>query len=166
MCGLRSCEVLNLVIDGVDFVNSQIKILGKGNKERVVPFPKQLRIVIQKYLQYERPMNCNHQKVFVALQGKRRSEPMTKEGLRNFFRYRRAKSGVHDAKPHRWRHTFGTEMARAGVSYESLQKMMGHSPGSPITSQYIHLSMADIANEYNQAIKRIEQNYEIKKVSK
>jgi hypothetical protein len=57
-------------------------------------------------------------------------------------------------------------MARAGVSYESLQKMMGHSPGSPITSQYIHLSMADIANEYNQAIKRIEQNYEIKRVSK
>ncbi len=164
MCGLRSCEILSFDMDGIDLENSQIKIIGKGDKERVVPFPKKLADVIQKYLLFERPDDCQHKKIFVALQGSHRGQPMTRDGLRSLFRYRRMKSGVQEARPHRWRHTFGTEMARAGVSYQVLQKIMGHAEGSAITNQYIHLSMSDVANEYEQAMQRIQKNYEVDKV--
>ena len=161
MCGLRSCEILNLRKSGIDLINAQFKILGKGSKERIVPFPQVLIVVTLKYLRFERPDNCEHEIFFVVLQGKNRGQPMTSAGLRSLFRYRRMISGIEKARPHRWRHTFGTEMARAGVSYQVLQKIMGHVEGSPTTTQYMHLSMADIANEYEQAMKRIQKIYEV-----
>jgi len=161
LCGLRSCEILNLRKSGIDLINAQFKILGKGSKERVVPFPQVLIDVTLKYLRFERPDHCKHEIFFTVLQGKNRGQPMTSAGLRSLFRYRRMISGVEKARPHRWRHTFGTEMARAGVSYQVLQKIMGHADGSLITTQYIHLSMADIANEYERAMKRIQKIYEV-----
>lgn len=161
MCGLRSCEILNLRKSGIDLVNAQFKILGKGNKERVVPFPQMLIDVTLKYLRFERPEDCKHEIFFTVLQGKKRGQPMTSAGLRSLFRYRRMTSGIAKARPHRWRHTFGTEMARAGVSYPVLQKMMGHAEGSPVTADYISLSMADISTEYKKAIERIQTNYGI-----
>jgi len=161
MCGLRSCEILNLCKSGIDLVNAQLKILGKGNKERVVPFPQMLIDVTLKYLRFERPEACKHEIFFTVLQGKKRGQPMTSAGLRSLFRYRRMTSGIAKARPHRWRHTFGTEMARAGVSYPVLQKMMGHAEGSPVTADYISLSMADISTEYKKAIERIQTNYGI-----
>ncbi len=161
MCGLRSCEILNLRSHGIDLVNGQLKILGKGNKERVVPFPQTLIDVTQKYLRFERPEDCKHEIFFTVLQGKHRGEPMTSAGLRSLFRYRRMTSGIKKARPHRLRHTFGTEMARAGVSYSVLQKLMGHVEGSPVTADYISLSMADVSTEYKKAMERIQKNYEI-----
>jgi site-specific recombinase XerD len=161
MCGLRSCEVLSFRKDGIDLTNLQIRVQGKGSKERVVPISKNVIDVIQKYFLFERPEDCTHQLCFVVLQGQRRGLPMTSSGLRSLFRYRQMKSGVEKARPHRWRHSFGTEMARAGVSHQVLQKMMGHADGSPITDQYIHLSMADISNEYEKAMLRIRKSYDI-----
>lgn len=161
MCGLRSCEILNLLSHGIDLVNAQLKILGKGMKERVMPFPQTLIDVIQKYLRFERPEDCKHEIFFTVLQGKNRGQPMTSAGLRSLFRYRRMTSGIQKARPHRLRHTFGTEMARAGVSYPVLQKMMGHAEGSPVTADYISLSMADISSEYERAMERIQKSYEI-----
>ncbi len=161
MCGLRSCEVLALRKGGVDLIDLQLRVQGKGCKERIVPIPKSVTEVLQKYLLFERPGNSTHQIFFIVLQGTRRGQPMTNSGLRSLFRYRRMKSGIQKARPHRWRHSFGTEMARAGVSYQVLQKLMGHADGSPVTNQYIHLSMADIANEYQEAMSRIQKHYEV-----
>lgn len=161
MCGLRSCEVLTLKQEAVDLSQSVLRVQGKGNKERIVPIPNKVLDVVKKYLSYERPETSKSPEAFVVLQGKRRGQPMTAAGLRSLFRYRRMKSGIEKARPHRWRHTFGTEMARSGVSYQVLQKIMGHTDGSPITNQYIHLSMSDIADEYERAIKRIQKRYEL-----
>lgn len=161
LCGLRSCEVLSLRKSSIDLVNAQLKILGKGSKERVVPFPASLIDVALKYLRFERPADCGHEIFFTALQGKRRGQPMTRAGLRSLFRYRRHQSGIEKERPHRFRHTFGTEMARAGTSYKTLQELMGHVEGSPVTTQYIRLSMADISDEYHRAIGRIQKTYDL-----
>ena len=160
LCGLRSCEVLTLKKEGIDLVNEALKVHGKGSKERIVPIPKKVMEPLKKYLRFERP-DCKCEEVFVVLQGKRRGQAMTTSGLRSLFRYRRIKSGVGKARPHLLRHTFGTEMARCGVSYQALQKIMGHANGNPITNEYIHLSMADITNEYEKAIKRICERYNV-----
>ena len=63
------------------------------------------------------------------------------------------------ANPHRFRHTFGADMARAGVRLYTLQKLMGHAYAAT-TLQYINLSMDDIAAEYQRALETIQQRYE------
>ena len=83
---------------------------------------------------------------------------MTSSGLRSLFRYRRRDEEIENANPHRLRHTFGTDMARAGVRLHILQKMMGHED-SKTTLIYINLSMADIAAEFQRAAKEIHNRY-------
>jgi len=82
------------------------------------------------------------------------------EGLRNLFRWRRKSEGsIANANAHRFRHTFGADMARAGVGLVVLQRMMGHADPTT-TLQYINLSLGDIAAEYKKAISVIERRYE------
>lgn len=62
---------------------------------------------------------------FVVLKGKQRGHPMTSDGLRSLLRYRRRNTELSNANAHRFRHTFGADMARAGVRLPILQRMMG-----------------------------------------
>jgi site-specific recombinase XerD len=159
LCGLRSREVLLLDVPDVSFEHNRLRIHGKGSKDRFLPMPLTVLDALGSYLRLERPKDCAHQRLFVVLQGNRRGQPMTPAGLRSLFRYRRSKLHVAKANPHRLRHTFGSDMARAGVRLPTLQKMMGHSSSSS-TLQYINLSMADIADAYQQAMAEIEKRYE------
>ena len=83
---------------------------------------------------------------------------MTSAGLRSLFRQRRRDHAIARANPHRFRHTFGADMARAGVRVPILQRMMGHADGIT-TLQYIHLSMADIADEHRRAVDELQRRY-------
>ena len=160
LCGLRSREVLTLTLPDVSFDENRLRIHGKGDKERCLPLPEAVVETLRAYLRLERPSECPSDSLFVVLQGKRRGQAMTRSGLRSLFRHRRSvELSVANANPHRWRHTFGTEMARAGVRLPTLQKMMGHA-SSDTTLQYINLSMADIADEYRRAMTKIEQRYQ------
>jgi site-specific recombinase XerD len=158
-CGLRSNEVLLLKTDNIDLIRLQVKILGKGNKERVLPMSKYLLTVINQYLKFERPNNCETKELFVVLQGIKRGNPMTKAGLRSLFRHRRKKLNIEKAHPHTWRHTFATDMARAGVSLSVLQKMMGHA-SIESTEIYINITMTDVMEEYEKAMLRLKKRYE------
>ncbi len=160
LCGLRSREVLTLTVSDVWFDENRLRIHGKGDKERCLPLPEAVVETLSAYLRLERPSECPGDSLFVVLQGKRRGQAMTRSGLRSLFRHRRsAELSVANANPHRWRHTFGTDMARAGVRLPTLQKMMGHA-SSDTTLQYINLSMADIADEYRRAMTKIQQRYQ------
>ena len=158
LCGLRSREVLTLSTGDVDFDLNRLRVHGKGNKERMLPMSNLVVDSLSRYLNYERPRESNSDALFVILQGGRRGFPMTRAGLRRVFRTRRLRAEVSNANPHRFRHTFGADMARAGVRLPVLQKMMGHAY-SETTLRYINLSMADIAEEYTRAVKRIEARY-------
>lgn len=157
-CGLRSCEVIRLATHDVVFGDRLIRIQGKGNRERVIPLPDTLAFVLRRYLQIERPQRCECDRLFVVLQGSRRGFPMSAAGLRSLFRHRRLFALLASANAHRFRHTFGTDMARAGVRLPVLQKMMGHADAKT-TLQYIQLSMADIAEEYQRVIAQLGKRY-------
>jgi site-specific recombinase XerD len=159
-CGLRASELRALKLTDVDFDEGVVRIHGKGNRERVLPLPPSLRPLISKYLRLERPTTTTTDHLFVVLQGPRRGQPMTAAGLRSFFRHRRARhDDLRPAHAHRFRHTFGADMARAGVRLALLQRMMGHA-SAHTTLQYINLSMADIAEEYHRAVQSIESRYQ------
>lgn len=158
--GLRSGEVLALRLSDVDRQEQRLRIRGKGKRERLLPMAAVLSGVIADYLRLERPGDAGTEQLFVVLQGQRRGQPMTRAGLRTLFRHRRATgAGLANANAHRLRHTFGADMARAGVRLPILQRMMGHADGKT-TLQYVNLSMSDVAAEYARAIKAIESRYQ------
>lgn len=159
LCGLRSREVLTLRLTDLCLQDNRVRIHGKGNKERFLPLPQVLIKTLGDYLRLERPGQHDIDRLFLVLQGKRKGQPMTAAGLRSLFRHRRRhRPGITNANAHRFRHTFGTDMARAGVRLAVLQKMMGHA-NSTTTLQYVNLSMADIADEYLRTINQIQKRY-------
>ena len=159
LCGLRSAEVLSLTLLDVSLEEGQVRVHGKGGKERMLPLPDTLVQTLRAYLRLERPRRCGCEQLLVVLQGSRRGQPMTLAGLRSLFRHRRIQPAIGNANPHRFRHTFGTDMARAGVRLAVLQKMMGHDDAAT-TLQYINLSMADVAAEFRRAMTEIERRYD------
>jgi len=160
LCGLRSAEVLQLQLGDVLVEDKQLRIRGKGDRERVLPLPQVVARSIADYVRWERPTDGPSPRLFVILQGRRRGAPMTMAGLRSLFRHRRRDHAVARANPHRFRHTFGADMARSGVRLPILQRMMGHADGTT-TLGYIRLSMADIADEYRRAVEELQRRYQL-----
>lgn len=151
--GLRSCEVLGLALEDLSWREAQLRVRGKGGKVRVLPLAPETVRLLDCYVKTERPLtSCS--RLFVCLKGRARGQPMTKAGLRSLFRYHRSQAGVPQANPHRFRHTFGSDMVRAGVSLPALQRLMGHSH-IDTTMLYIQLSPADVYQEFVQAVARL-----------
>lgn len=153
-CGLRSKEVINLKINDISVTEELFHILGKGNKERIIPLPANVVEAVDKYLKLERPKtesNC----LFVVLKGSHRGNTLTSSGLYKIFRYHRKVSEIHSANPHRFRHTFAVSMIRAGISIPALMKLMGHS-NVQTTMKYVNLFAEDIRNEFNNAVAKLQ----------
>lgn len=144
--GLRSCEVLRLRLEDLRVADAQLLVQGKGNRQRLLPLPQDILDVLEKYLRLERPPT-NSPALLVCLKGRHRGQAMTAAGLRSLFRHHRLGSQTPLANPHRFRHTFGADMARAGISLPALQHLMGHAQ-IRTTMLYIQLAPQDVWREY------------------
>jgi site-specific recombinase XerD len=158
--GLRSCEVLSLDVNDIDFIDDFIRIRGKGGKERILPIAASVRQALERYLNYER-LEVKHNHCFVVLKGPHRGQPMTPGGLRTLFRHRRKIGLLKKANPHRFRHTFCTSLIRQGVSLPIVQKLMGHTD-IDVTLGYVHLSLEDVSREYHQAMTSLQKSWDEK----
>ena len=157
--GLRAHETLALQAADVVYDECRLRVRGKGAKERVLPLAALVAQLLRRYWLHERPVGCHVPQLFVVLQGRRRGQPMTLAGLRSLFRHRRRDPRLRRANPHRFRHTFGADMARAGVRLPLLQRLLGHADAAQ-TLHYIHLSLADLADEYHRAMRQVAARYQ------
>jgi site-specific recombinase XerD len=148
--GLRSCEVLALQLADLQLADAQMRVHGKGNQQRILPLPQEIRAVLEKYLDLERP-RTNSSALFVCLKGRHRGLPLSSAGLRTLFRHHRLATQIPQANPHRFRHTFGADMVRDGISLPALQQLMGHAQ-IHTTMLYVHLAPQDVWREYRHAI--------------
>lgn len=154
--GLRAGEVRGLLLADVDFGMRRLRVTGKGGKERVVPVQAAFFTEVASYLHQERPQGCLTPQCFVVLRGPTTGQPMTEAGMRRIFRTHRARAGTPRVRPHRLRHTYGTELAGAGIDLLVLRELMGHA--SPeTTARYVHLSIDTLAVEYSAALARAEE---------
>lgn len=148
--GLRSAEVRGLKLADVDMGRRRLSVIGKGGKERLVPIDQAFFTELAAYLRLERPLGRATSECFVVLRGPTTGSPVTEAGLRSLFRRHRQVSGAVRVRPHRLRHTYGTELAAAGIDLLALRELMGHS--SPeTTASYVHLSIEQLAAEYGAA---------------
>ena len=148
--GLRSCEVLALNREDIQFSDSQIRVPGKGKKIRVLPLARESTELLDHYLSLERPPLCG-QALFVCLKGPARGNRMTPAGLRSLFRHHRQTTRVTQANPHRFRHTFSSDIIRAGISLPALMQLMGHAQ-IQTTLVYIQLTPQDVWEQYARAV--------------
>ena len=153
--GLRAGEVRRLRLADVDIGLRRLRVLGKGGRERVVPVDRAFFTELASYLREERPSGCRTREAFVVLRGPTAGRALTEAGLRRIFRTHRARAGTPRVRPHRLRHTYGSELAAAGIDLLVLRELMGHA--SPqTTAGYVHLSVATLAAQYAAARTRIE----------
>jgi site-specific recombinase XerD len=148
--GLRSVEVMTLNRDDVLLSEGQLRVRGKGNKLRLLPLAPETTQLLQHYLRGERPDPCTAA-LFVVLKGPARGQRITPAGLRSLFRYHRHTTGVQLAHPHRFRHTFASDMVRAGISLPALMQLMGHAD-IETTMHYVKVSPQDVYLQYTRAV--------------
>jgi site-specific recombinase XerD len=151
--GLRSQEVLNLNRDDLLLPEAQIRVRGKGNKTRFLPLAPEAAQLLDHYLRLERPHSSTNA-LFVSLKGSARGARMTPAGLRSLFRHHRQTTGVKIANPHRFRHTFASDMLRAGVSLPALMQLMGHAQ-IQTTLVYMQVTPLDVYHQYARAVAQL-----------
>ena len=148
--GLRSAEVLGLNEDDVLLSEAQLRVRGKGNKLRFLPLAPETVQLLDHYRRLERP-HPGTAALFVSLKGPARGARMTLAGLRSLFRYHRERTGIRLANPHRFRHTFASDMVRAGISLPALMQLMGHSD-IQTTLRYAQITPQDVYLQYARAV--------------
>jgi site-specific recombinase XerD len=148
--GLRSKEVLTLNCGDVFLSESEMRVRGKGNKIRVLPLASDTVQLLDHYLRLERPHGCGPA-LFVSLKGPARGSRMTPAGLRSLFRHHRRTTATVQAHPHRFRHTFASDMVRAGISLPALMKLMGHAHIAT-TMVYVQISPRDVFEQYARSV--------------
>jgi integrase/recombinase XerD len=147
--GLRSAEVLGLNEDDVLLSEAQLRVRGKGNKLRFLPLAPETVQLLAHYRRLERPPVGTA--LFVSLKGPARGTRMTLAGLRSLFRYHRKRTGVSLANPHRFRHTFASDMVRGGISLPALMQLMGHAD-IQTTLRYVQITPQDVYLQYARAV--------------
>lgn len=148
--GLRAAEVRSLKLADVDMGLRRLRVTGKGGRQRVVPVDRTFFTELADYLHSERPTGLATPECFVVLRGPTRGQAMTEAGMRKIFRVHRERSGATRVRPHRLRHTYGTELAAAGIDLLVLKDLMGHAHPET-TAMYVHLSPELLAAEYVRA---------------
>lgn len=147
--GIRLSELLNLQERWVDLDNRTIKVLGKRNKERIIPFSSGLVQIIENYLAVRNRdvVLKNHGKLFVRRNGEECYPMMIYKTVK---KYLGAFPSVEKRSPHVLRHTYATHLLNKGADLNAVKDLLGHS-SLAATQVYTHNSMEKLKKVFDQA---------------
>lgn len=143
--GIRQSELIHLAEKNIS--GSQIKVLGKRNKERIIPISPKLSGLIQRFRSLKDEEGLKSDSLFLLKNGKK---PSPKFVYTKVNYYLGKATNLSKKSPHVLRHTFATHMLNHGASLESIKKLLGHVDLSA-TQIYTHNSFAQIKSIYNQS---------------
>lgn len=148
-CGLRVSEVCALNVSSLNREALTVRVLGKGNKERVVPYGPPAREALDHWLVRGRPQlvaQSSGEALFLGDRGGR-IDPRV---VRSMVHRMAAKAGVHDVAPHGLRHSTATHLLQGGADLRAVQEMLGHASLST-TQRYTHVDTARLSAIYQRA---------------
>lgn len=148
--GLRLAEVQNLRIRDLDFNRQLLRITGKGNKTRIVPFGRKAKDAVMQWLQIY-PLWQGDFVPDAALFITQKGEPLKARQIENRVKFQAQRAGVNvDLHPHLLRHCFASHMLSNSGDIRAVQEMLGHSNLST-TQIYTHVDFDQLARVYDQA---------------
>lgn len=147
--GIRVSECRNITLEDIDFTLGVILIIGKGNKERYVPFGHFALEAMEQYLQKGRePIMMKYHKTHSTLFVNRLGDPLTTSGMEHILNTIMKKTGMTgNLHPHMMRHTFATDMLNGGADMRTVQELLGHSSLSS-TQIYTHVTKDVLQKNY------------------
>ncbi len=145
--GMRRSELTHLTWKNIDFQNMHIKVLGKGNKERLIPFSDLLKKSLKNYLHLLEATNIKHQFIFVDKTGK----PLSSYQIYYIVKNEMLKFSTQSKKsPHILRHTFATHLLNEGADINAIKNLLGHS-NLQATQIYAHNNIEQLKKIYKQS---------------
>jgi site-specific recombinase XerD len=146
-CGLRVSELIRIKLEELDIGSGLIRVMGKGQKERLVPVSGVTRKEIIRYLAHARPHVCEAESPYLFAMPD--GEPISANGVEQFLRRLAGKAGLAGIRcyPHAFRHTFATQFLANGGNVFALKNIMGHS-SLETTLKYTHLQPRDLQNQH------------------
>ncbi|MCL1937696.1 MAG: tyrosine recombinase XerC [Candidatus Azobacteroides sp.] len=147
--GMRCSELLGLKEGDIDFESLLIKVTGKRNKQRLIPFSIQLQITLQIYrtIRDEKILDAGKEAFFVRKDGR----PLSKSMVYAIVKKRLSEvPNLSKKSPHVLRHTFATSMLNNGADLNAVKELLGHASLSS-TEVYTHTSFEELKKAYHQA---------------
>jgi site-specific recombinase XerD len=146
-CGLRCEEIVNLDVDAVDFESEQVRVLGKGSKERLLPIGEPAQRALERYLERGRhalAADPRERALFLSKSGRRLSNSDITRRLGLWTREAALAAGV---SPHALRHSFATHLLEGGADLRTIQELLGHASIST-TQVYTRVDAARLRDTY------------------
>jgi len=146
-CGLRCEEIVNLDLRAFDFETEQLRVLGKGSKERLLPVGEPAQRALQRYLDKGRhalATDPREQALFLSKSGRRLSNSDVTRRLGLWTREAALAAGV---SPHSLRHSFATHLLEGGADLRTIQELLGHASIST-TQVYTRVDAARLRDTY------------------
>ncbi|KFI91626.1 tyrosine-type recombinase/integrase, partial [Bifidobacterium stellenboschense] len=151
--GIRVAELVGLDVADVDFSSRTVRVTGKGNRQRVVPFGLPAQRALLAWLDGGRPVllhgDGSCRALFLGSRGGRLNQRIARDVVHEESR----RAGVPDISPHALRHSAATHLLDGGADLREVQEMLGHS-SLKTTQRYTHVSIEQLKSRYAQAFPR------------
>ncbi len=144
--GIRRIELVNIKLSDIDFGNKQLKVLGKRNKERIIPLIDSLFKPIKAYIEYRRqlPVIENKEMLFLTKKGLKIYEKLVYRIINKYFSMASSKA---KCSPHVLRHSFATHLLNQGADLNAVKELLGHT-SLAATQVYTHNSISELKKVY------------------
>ncbi|MFU0549921.1 tyrosine recombinase XerC [Gardnerella piotii] len=152
--GMRVGELTSINVQDMDFENHTVKVTGKGNKQRVVPFGVPAANACKEWIEHGRSeLLEKHAETSQALFLGARAKRIDQRIVRSIVHEAAAAANVPDVAPHALRHSAATHMLNGGADLREVQELLGHSSLNT-TQRYTHVSIQALKQRYSQAFPR------------
>lgn len=154
--GIRRSELIELKISDLDLSSNQLKVLGKRNKERIVPILPPVKEILESYLKIRQEIDVKNSQnmLFLVKNGKKMYPTLVYRIIKSYFS---AVTTKKDVSPHVLRHSFANHLLDKGADLNTIKELLGHS-SLAATQVYTTSSLAELKNQYNKAHPRANEN--------
>ncbi len=148
-CGLRRSELIGLKFVDIDFLGRTLKVMGKGRKERVIPFGRPAELAMRAYMTIADTLDLNYKDIFLV--NERDGKQLSTGKIRTIVeKYLKQSCTLSKTSPHVLRHTFATHLLNNGADLNAIKELLGHT-SLAATQVYVHNSIQKLKKVYKQA---------------
>ncbi|MDR3025599.1 tyrosine-type recombinase/integrase [Chryseobacterium sp.] len=155
--GMRKAELCGLIFENVNLYENELKVIGKGNKERVIPVSNELSELLKSYLEIRNPQTEFKSYFFVNKKGKKLNEKFVYVVVNKYLSLITTKE---KKSPHILRHSFATHVLDNGAEISKVKKILGHSSLAS-TQVYTNANIEQLKKVFNQAHPRASKKEEL-----